>query len=177
MILTLKWEDSDTILLRLKINQYRHDGGKIIPFRFLLHQERIFMILRWIIFSGWTGSLTKHVRLPATFCHAPLTFYWKPQVTCTAQRSSGAPHWQVKVDGVGRFFIPLCSLCLSLWAAQGAGHLCSCHLGLDPALTPTWIRFSQNIAVKWGGSYFTFYECFCVVWWGSLNDKTFRTQR
>ena len=113
MILTLKWEDSDTILLRLKINQYRHDGGKIIPFRFLLLQERIFMILRWIIFSGWTGSLTKHVRLPATFCHAPLTFYWKPQVTCTAQHSSGAPHWQVKVDGVGRFFIPLCSLCLS----------------------------------------------------------------
>ena len=148
MILTLKWEDSDTILLRLKINQYRHDGGKIIPFRFLLLQERIFMILRWIIFSGWTGSLTKHVRLPATFCHAPLTFYWKPQVTCTAQHSSGAPHWQVKVDGVGRFFIPLCSLCLSLWAAQGAGHLCSCHLGLDPALTPIYL---DQILTKYRG--------------------------
>ena len=27
---------------------------------------------------------------PATFCHAPLPFYWKPQVTCAKQQRSGA---------------------------------------------------------------------------------------
>ena len=159
------------------------------------------------VWFWWTAWL--HVRLLDIFCRAPLTFYWKPQVT------SGA-HWRVKVRAVRRYFLSpppsLSSLrcCLSLFSfalifilirpsyqlpRERAKSIVAFYffifiskeewnlLKSNPSFLQIyrWIRFVQtltlNLTCLGAGWYFTFYECFCVVCWGSLNDGTFRTQK
>ena len=60
-------------------------------------RTRHILILEIFLFSSVFAALltaghwwSLNMSDPATFCHAPLPFYWKPQVTCAGQQRSGA---------------------------------------------------------------------------------------